>query len=215
METESDTGDGASEEKTEQIDQPIPLLEVFKIRGAREVILTFFCYCALEQTAMLWAGSYLVLHNGIPAEEAAGFASILFIGLTVGRMLNGFLTFRLNDTQMIRIGEAILTVGCFVLFLPYGKTVSLVGMVLIGLGCAPIYPCIIHSTPARFGADKSQSLIGVQMASAYVGTCLMPPLFGVLANHINVALLPVYLLVLLALMIVGYEVLEKKTVERG
>lgn len=145
-------------------------------------MLTFFCYCAVEQTAMLWAGSYLVLHNSIRAEDAASLSSILFIGITVGRMLNGFLTYKFNDTQMIRIGQGILILGCLTLLLPFGNTVGMIGLILIGLGCAPIYPCIIHSTPKRFGADKSQALIGVQMASAYVGTALMPPLFGLIAN---------------------------------
>ena len=193
-------------------EKPLSLGQIFRITGAKEVMLTFFCYCAVEQTAMLWAGSYLVLHNSIRAEDAASLSSILFIGITVGRMLNGFLTYKFNDTQMIRIGQGILILGCLTLLLPFGNTVGMIGLILIGLGCAPIYPCIIHSTPKRFGADKSQALIGVQMASAYVGTALMPPLFGLIANHMAVSLLPVFLLVLVTLMVTSHEILVKKTI---
>ncbi len=191
--------------------KPLSPIEAVRIKGAKEVMVTFFCYCGLEQTAMLWAGSYMVLHNGISAEAAAGYASILFIGITVGRLLNGFLTFKFNDTQMIRIGQILVILGAVTLLLPFGNTVSLVGFALIGLGCAPIYPCIIHSTPEHFGVEKSQAMIGIQMASAYVGTCLMPPLFGLMANHISVALLPLYLMILTALMIFVHERLVKMT----
>ena len=174
-------------------------------------MLCFFCYCALEQTAGLWASSYLTLYKGVPAETAAGYASMFYIGITIGRALSGFITMKLNDVQMIRLGQGIIGLGVLVLLLPLGESVSLAGLILIGLGCAPIYPCIIHSTPTHFGADKSQALIGVQMACAYVGTCLMPPIFGLIANHISVALLPVFLLVILVLMVVMHEGLTRKT----
>ena len=94
---------------------------------------------------------------------------------------------------------------------PFGKALSLAGFLLIGFGCAPVYPCLIHGTPEHFGAERSQAVIGVQMASAYVGTCLMPPLFGWLANHVSIRLLPWYLLALLALMTLMHEVLNRKT----
>ncbi len=186
-------------------------LKAMKIKGAKDVMLAFFCYCALEQTAMLWAGSYMNLHNGISAEKAASYASILFIGITLGRLLNGFLTFKFTDTQMIRTGQLFIIIGLIMLLLPFGQASSMVGFVLIGVGCAPIYPCIIHSTPIHFGQDKSQAMIGIQMASAYVGTCIMPPLFGLIANHIDVALLPIYLLILNAAMIFAYQRLISNT----
>ena len=173
-------------------------------------MVTFFCYCGLEQTAMLWGSSYLALYKGIPAETAAFFASMFFIGITAGRGLNGFLTVKFSDTQLIRLGQVIILAGAGVMLLPMGQTASLMGLILIGLGCAPIYPCIIHSTPAHFGAEKSQALIGVQMASAYVGTLLMPPLFGLIANHISVGWMPAYLLAILALMIFMHERLIRK-----
>ena len=189
----------------------LSLREVIRIPGAKEIMVCFFCYCALEQTAGLWASSYLSLYKGVSAETAATFASMFYIGITVGRALSGFVTMKLNDVQMIRLGQVLITVGILIMFLPFGQTLSLVGLIVIGLGCAPIYPCIIHSTPTHFGADKSQAIIGIQMASAYVGTLLMPPVFGLIANHITVALLPVYLFSILILMFVMHEALTKKT----
>lgn len=190
--------------------KPLTLFQIFKIPGAKEVMITFFCYCALEQTTALWASSYLTLHKGVPTETAAAFASIFFIGITAGRLLNGFLTIKFNDRQLIRGGEFIIFTGIVAMLLPVGKTVSLIGFILIGLGCAPIYPCIIHSTPENFGEDRSQALIGVQMASAYIGIFLMPPLFGLIANHINVALLPEYILIILILMACMHERMLRK-----
>ena len=187
--------------------KPLSLRQVLKIRGVKQVLVCFFCYCALEQTTGLWASSYLTLHKGVSPETAAGFASMFFLGITAGRALSGFLTMRLSDVQMIRLGQGLIGGGIVILLLPLGAAASLVGFVIIGLGCAPVYPCIIHSTPAHFGADKSQAIIGIQMACAYVGTCLMPPLFGLLAQHISVSLLPAYLLVFLVLMTVMHELL--------
>ena len=189
----------------------LSLREVIRIPGAKEIMVCFFCYCALEQTAGLWASSYLSLYKGVSAETAATFASMFYIGITVGRALSGFVTMKLNDVQMIRLGQVLIAVGILIMFLPFGQTLSLVGLIVIGLGCAPIYPCIIHSTPTHFGADKSQAIIGIQMASAYVGTLLMPPVFGLIANHITVALLPVYLFIILILMFVMHEALTKKS----
>lgn len=173
-------------------------------------MVTFFCYCALEQTAMLWGSSYLVLHRQVPEETAAFFASLFFIGITIGRGLNGFLAMKFSDTQLIRMGQGILILGICAMALPLGTAGALAGLALVGLGCAPIYPCIIHSTPAHFGAERSQVLIGVQMASAYVGTCLAPPLFGLIANYITVALMPGYLGLILVLMIFMHEKLIRK-----
>ena len=189
----------------------LSIREVLKIRGAKEVMICFFCYCALESTAGLWSSSYLTLQKGIPAETAASYAGMFYLGITIGRALSGFITMKLNDVQMIRMGQCIIALGIIVVFLPGAAVVSLVGLVLIGLGCAPVYPCIIHSTPAHFGEDKSQAVIGIQMASAYVGSCLMPPVFGLIANNISVALFPVYLVVILMIMIVMHELLVRKT----
>lgn len=201
--------DAAGEDEKAEA-KPLTPGQILQIPGAKEIMVTFFCNCAVEQTAGLWASSYLALYKGVPGETAASFASMFFIGITVGRALNGFLTMKLSDTQLIRIGQGIILLGIVAMLLPLGEAVSLAGLILIGLGCAPIYPCIIHSTPAHFGADKSQALIGVQMASAYIGTCLMPPLFGLIAGHVSIVLLPVYLLAILILMAVMHERMLKR-----
>ena len=197
-------------EETGEKRKPMSLKDVLKIKGAREVLICFFCYCAIEQTAGLWASSYLSLYKGVPVETAASFGAMFFIGITIGRAISGFLTIKLTDIKMIRLGQALILVGIVIMFLPLNAYASLAGLIMIGLGCAPIYPCVIHSTPAHFGEDKSQAVIGVQMAFAYTGTLCMPPLFGVIANTITVALLPVYLIILLILMFGMHEALCKK-----
>lgn len=204
--------DGQETSDGEGSAQSLSLRQVVNIPGAKEVMVSFFCYCALEQTSGLWASSYLVLRQGLSAETAAGFASLFYVGITVGRALGGFLTVKLSDTQMIRLGQGIILAGVVFLLLPLGDGGALAGLILVGLGCAPIYPSIIHSTPAHFGADKSQAMIGVQMASAYVGTCVMPPIFGFIANHIGVFLFPVYLLAILVLMAAMHERMLTRTI---
>ena len=191
--------------------QPLRFREIFAIPGAKEVLIAFFCYCALEQTAGLWAASYLVLDRGMDATAAAGFASMFYLGITLGRFVNGFIAMRLPDRTMIRMGMGIIGAGLVLLLIPGSEVTALVGLVVIGLGCAPIYPCIIHSTPDHFGADKSQAIIGVQMASAYMGNILMPPLFGLIADHISIGLFPCYLLAVLVLMGWMHEGLIRKT----
>ena len=194
--------------------RPLPLAAVVRIRGAREVMLAFFCYCAVEQILGLWASSFLHLSRGMSAERAAELAALFFLGITAGRVVSGFLTLRLSDTRMIRLGQLLLLLGVLLLLLP-ADACAVAGLLLAGLGCAPIYPCIIHATPAHFGEERSQAIIGVEMAAAYIGTMLMPPLFGVLAGRIAVTLLPLYLLALLALMTAMTERLERKTGQRA
>ena len=189
---------------------PLRLREIFQIPGAKEILIAFFCYCAAEQTAILWGSTYLVRHSGLDEEAAAGFASLFLIGITVGRGLNGFLTYKLSDKALIRLGSGIMLLGVFFMLLPLGAYGAMAGLLLIGLGCAPIYPCVIHSTPAHFGEENSQAIIGVQMAAAYIGVCAMPPLFGLIANHITVSLLPWYIGAITVLMILICEKLNRK-----
>ena len=199
----------SSEDSTN--DKPLTLKQIFAIPGAKEIMICFLCYSAIEQTTMLWASSYLNLAKGVDATTAASFASLFCIGITIGRGINGFIAMKLKDNQMIRMGQGIILIGVIIMLLPLNKVFSLIAFSLIGLGCAPIYPCIIHSTPEHFGEENSQAIIGVQMASAYVGSCLMSPLFGLIADNISIKLLPLYLFVLLILMILMHEMLEKKT----
>lgn len=198
-------------EEVEKKMKSLSLKEIFNITGTKSVMTLFFCYCAIEHTTGLWASSYLVLSKGISEEIAAKFASLFFIGITVGRALSGFVSMKLNDRNMIRLGSGIIIGGIAIMCLPLGNTAALIGLIVIGFGCAPIYPCVIHSTPIYFGVEKSQSIIGVQMASAYLGNCLMPPVFGLIANHINIGLLPVFLIILIVCLIIMHENLCKVT----
>lgn len=190
--------------------ESLSIKQIISIPGAITCFILFFCYCALEQTSMLWASSYLVLNNGMEEEIAAMLGSLFCIGITLGRAINGFLAMKFNDKFLIRLGLGIIFGGIILLFIPVNVT-SIIGFILIGLGCAPVYPCIIHSTPNLFGKEKSQAMIGVQMACAYLGTLIMPPLFGLIANQITISLLPVYLILILFLAILMNEITNNKT----
>ena len=202
---------GSEEGSADAQTKSLTINGILKLTGAKEILVMFFCYCAVEQTTMQWASTYLNSQRGIDAKTAAGYASLFFIGITVGRAISGFLTMKFSDAQMIRLGQCLILLGIVCLFLPVGNFAALAGLIIIGLGCAPIYPCVIHSTPAYFGTDKSQAIVGVQMASAYIGTTVAPPLFGLIGNHISMSILPVYILLILAVMVLMHERLIKKT----
>lgn len=209
-ENRSAENDSMQENSQDDYGRALNLKEIISIPGAVSCFLTFFLYCALEITSSLWVSSYLVQDRGVSPETASAFASLFYIGITVGRAINGFLAMKFTDRFLIRSGMVIILVGIALVFIPVGEVLALIGFVVIGLGCAPIYPCIIHMTPDLFGRDKSQSMIGVQMAFAYCGFMIMPPLFGVVANHISISLLPVFLLVMLVLMAVAHENVVRK-----
>jgi fucose permease len=194
---------GAGEEETHQ--KALSILQIMKIPGVKEIMVAFFCYCALELTAGQWASSYFVMKDGIAPEKAASLASLFYIGITTGRAISGFVTMKLSDTQMIRLGQGIVAVGIGLMLLPLGTVATVAGLLLTGFGCAPIYPCVIHSTPYFFGAANSQLIIGVQMASAYVGNLLMPPLFGVIADILGAEVLPLYLGGILLVMVLMHR----------
>lgn len=196
---------GEPQNGEELSDRPMKLKEIIALPGAKEVMLCFFCYCAVEQTVSLWASSFLVKVKGIDTVTAARFAGLFFIGITAGRAVNGFATLKFTDKFLIRFGQSVIGLGILMMLLPLGNTVALAGFVTVGVGCAPVYPCVIHSTPAHFGAERSQAIIGVQMASAYVGTSVMPPVFGALSSVTGLSVLPVFLLVLLGAMIFMHE----------
>ncbi|SCP99805.1 MFS transporter [Anaerobium acetethylicum] len=186
---------GGRQEKAMKLDQ------ILRIRGAKKMLAAFFCYCAVEATAGLWASSYMVLHKGIDVQTAAKWASLFYLGITAGRFISGFIADRLGDRNMIRLGQAIGIMGILVLLIPAGNTPVFVGLIMIGLGCAPIYPSLIHATPDTFGPENAQAIMGVQMAFAYVGATLMPPLFGVIAERVNIMLYPLFLFLIMAGMI--------------
>ena len=190
------------------------LPQLLRMPGVPQVLLCFFCYCALESTAGMWAASYCTLVRGIDAGTAAGWASTFYLGITIGRGVCGFLTIKINDQNMIRLGQVLIALGVVLVLLPAGQGVLFAGLVTIGLGCAPIYPSIIHETPANFGREVSLAMTGIQMAFAYVGSCLMPPLFGLLAQYVTPALYPWFLAALLALMFAMAESLHRRTREK-
>lgn len=197
-------------------EKPLTLFQTLKISGVPFILTAFFCYCAVEQTTMLWLSSYLVHCRAIEAEMAATFASLFFIGITAGRFISGIVAEKVGDRNMIRSGIAVMIVGIILVALPFNNSIpALSGFLLIGLGCAPVYPSIIHSMPVNFGKENSQSIIGIQMASAYLGTVCIPPLFGLIAQYWNIALLPAFLAVFTLFMLVMTELLNAKIRRRG
>lgn len=175
---------------------PVGIKEVLKIKGVKSILVAFFCYCAIESTAGLWASSYLVDFKGVDKNTATAFASFFYLGITLGRFISGFVADRFGDRRMIRIGTGVLIAGAVLIAIPVSLPIfSLIGLVILGFGAAPIYPSVIHSTPENFGRQNSQALVGLQMASAYVGTLIAPPIFGLIAEHISISLYPFFILV--------------------
>ena len=191
---------------TETAGRCVGLRAALRIKGVPFLLLGFFAYCSAETTTMQWASTYFVEVKHLPAERAATLAALFYIGITAGRFLSGFLTEKLGDRGMIRLGAGVLACGIAALLLPVESYyLAFAAFLVIGLGCAPIYPCIIHSTPANFGAESSGAIIGIQMASAYVGSTFVPPLFGLMGKALGFSILPVYLAVFAALMLVMTE----------
>ena len=186
------------------------IFEILKIKGVKYVLIGFFAYCAVEATVGLWASTFLVTARGISVESAALFASFFFIGITVGRFISGFVSEKLGDKKMILLGLVIVFVGLVAVWLPVNTDIiCLIGLIIIGLGCAPVFPGIIHSTPENFGTQNSQAIIGIQIASSYAGATIMPFLFGLLVNIVGIHIFPVFLLIFLVLTIVMMILLNK------
>lgn len=203
----------ADKEKCSEKEQGQKVLskrELLKLPGAKQALIAFFCYCSIEATTGLWGSSFVTMVHGIPAETAAKWASLFFFGITFGRFLSGFVTLKLSNRQMIHLGLALMAVGIIMLMLPFGQVTSLIGFVMTGIGCAPIYPSLLHETPVNFGAEYSQSIMGVQMACAYVGSTFMPPLFGVLASHIGYSIMPFFTGGIFILMFIMIKTLNER-----
>lgn len=191
------------ESSEDEVAVKLSMRELLALPGVPQVLTAFLTYCALESTAGIWASSYLVQARGVSVPTAAKFAALFYMGITIGRFLSGFISDRLGDRRMIWLGTTILGLGVILVLLPLPVPSALFGLLIIGLGCAPIYPTIIHETPTNFGAEKSQAVIGIQMAFAYIGSTFAPPLFGLLAGAINIALYPFYLLGFMLIMIIA------------
>ena len=193
----------------EQAPSPgIPAL--LRLPGVKADLLALFAYQGVEQTIGLWAASFMVMARGISSQQAATWAALFYLGMTVGRLLSGFLTTRFTDQAMVRLGQGGIAVGILLLFLPFGAYSLCAGLLCLGLGCAPIYPSLLHETPSNFGIALSQAVMGLLMACAYVGTTLLAPIFGFLAQTVSIRLFPTYLLLLLVVMVVSCEILNRK-----
>ena len=169
--------------------------KLLKRPGVKAALTAFFFYSALELTTGLWGSSYMVAVRGISPETAAKWISLFYLGITAGRFFSGFLTLRFSDDAMVRLGEGTAIVGIVLMLLPLHNLFLCMGLILTGLGCAPIYPSLLHATPQRFGKSLSQSLMGTQMAISYLGSTTMPPVSGFLSEKISMGLYPVLLLV--------------------
>lgn len=193
----------------------VPLAVALRIPGVVLVLVAFFAYCGLESTSILWASTYLVADRGVDPATAAAFGALFLLGITAGRFLAGFLADRVGDRELIRGGFATAGLGVLMLALPVGTdVVALAGLVVAGLGCAPVYPAIIHATPANFGRRSSQAVIGIQMAAAYTGSTLAPPLFGAIVAAVGTWVLPLFLAVLVVLGVVMSERLNRLVARR-
>jgi fucose permease len=196
-------------------DQKIQFSELFHTVGVKPILVAFFCYCSIETTTGLWGSSYLVIEKNIAPEIAARWISLYFIGITSGRFISGFLTMKFNNRQMVRLGQAFIACGVIALLLPTGRVLLLPGFFTIGLGCAPIYPSLLHETPRNFGSEKSQAIMGIQMASAYIGSTFMPPLFGRIASYLSFKTFPLFIGGVLLLNIIMVELVNKKMGNRN
>ena len=178
--------------------------EVLALPGAKQGLTNFTCYCAVEQTFMLWSSTYLVMARGVDAVRAASMGGLFFLGMTIGRGVSGFIAMKLSPRQMVRLGQTMMAAGGLLLFVP-GQAMALFGLLFMGLGCAPVYPNIMQDTPRNYGEENSQAVIGVQMAFAYMGSLFAPTIFGWIADALGYGVLPVFALALTAAMIALYS----------
>lgn len=193
----------------ENCEVSLGILDAIRLKGVKPILFAFFCYCAFESTVGLWASSYLVEFKEINTQIAAMFASLYYIGITIGRFISGFLSEKFGDKKMIRLGASIILLGLVLIIFPTKiDFISLVGFIIVGLGCAPIYPAIIHSTPNNFGKENSHTIVGIEMAFAYTGSTFMPPFFGLITKIFNISIFPFYILVFLIIMFLTTEVVN-------
>jgi fucose permease len=182
---------------------------LFHIIGVKQILIAFFCYSTIETVTGLWGSSYLVMAKNIPPQIAAQWIALYYIGITSGRFISGFVTMKLSNRQMIRLGQILIGCGIVVLVLPFDNNALLPGLFMIGLGCAPIFPSLLHETPKNFGDEYSQVIMGIQMASAYIGTTLMPPIFGQLASYTGFNIFPIFIGIILIIKIIMVETLNR------
>jgi len=200
-----------SQEEEQVIVKSLKIKEIARISGIKPAMLAFLCYCGIETTTGLWGSSYMVMAKGLSPDTAAKLVSLFYLGITAGRFLSGFVTIKINDHNLIRAGQILILLGTIVLMIPLPELEMCAGFVLIGLGCAPIYPSMLHATPDNFGNELSQQVMGIQMASAYIGSTFMPPLVGLIVEHVSMTLYPILLCGVLIVMVVMVERLYRIT----
>ena len=193
-----------------QKNQIVNIRKLLHLKGAKQALIAFFCYCSIEATMGLWGSSFVVMNHGISSEEAAKWTTLFFLGITIGRFLSGFVTLKFNNRQMVHFGIVLISIGIIMMIIPITQFFMLISFIMIGLGCAPIFPSLLHQTPDNFGIKYSQSLMGVQMASAYVGTTFVPPIFGLLASLLGYRIMPFFIGIILLLMIIMVTTLNKR-----
>ncbi|WP_218730150.1 MFS transporter [Brochothrix thermosphacta] len=191
---------GRSEVKAE-----VKISVLLKIKGAKSALVGFFCFCAIEMTAGLWGSTYLVLYKDISVVTAAKWVSFFYIGVTVGRFIAGLISVRVSNINMIRGGQFLIIVGATLMIIPLTDQFQLMGFIILGLGCAPIYPSMLHETPHRFGKEISQGIMGIQMATAYIGSTFVPPLVGYATNRVGFGIFPIVILGFVVLMMLSTE----------
>ncbi|MGM7722930.1 MFS transporter [Metabacillus sp. Hm71] len=179
-----------------------------QIKGVKLALASFLFYCGVEATMGLWGSSFLVNVKGLSAATAAGWVSFYYAGITIGRFITGFITFKMTNRTLIQLGQIIALIGAVILILPLPSIFSLIGFIIVGLGLAPIFPCMLHETPTRFGKKHSQTIMGYQMAIAYTGTTFMPPLLGFIATHSTIGIFPFCIVAFVAAMLLSSEKLN-------
>lgn len=177
-------------------------------KGVKWALTTFFFYCGVEATVGLWGSSFLVNVKGISVATAAGWISFYYAGITVGRLITGFVTYKVTNRTLIRWGQLLALSGAIILVLPLPSAFSFVGFIIVGLGLAPIFPCMLHETPTRFGKEHSQTIMGYQMAFAYTGTTFMPPLLGFMASQMTIGIFPIVIVIFAVAMLLSSEKLN-------
>ena len=184
-------------EEEEDHSDSVGIKEALKVPAVIFTLIAFYAYCAGEATCFLWTPSYFAgTKSGLSAETIASFGSLIFGGLMLGRLISGFISNKLGDRRLIRIGIFVELLGIIMVILPVESyMVAAAGFVVIGTGMGPVYPAIQHMAPANFGKKYSAAVIGLQMAAAYIGSTFMPMIFGLLQQKIGIAIMPTYLLI--------------------
>lgn len=201
----ADLNEGEKDSKTALPHEPENKVKPLQIKGVKLALVSFLFYCGAEATMGLWGSSFLVNVKELPAAVAAQWVSTYYAGITVGRLITGFITMKVSNRILIRMGQTTALAGVILLLLPLPSIFSLVGFIMVGLGCAPVFPCMVHETPTRFGKENSQAIIGYQVALAYTGSTFLPPLLGLIAARTTIKIFPFFVLAYIILMLVGSE----------